>query len=108
MIVRFWSARASPAGGRAYVDHFRRRVLPALRRTPGHRGALLLRRRRGGEVEFTALTLWRSLAAVRAFAGRDVGRAVVEPTARAILHRFDKRVVHFDVVLRSPRRKGGR
>jgi len=59
-------------------------------------------------VEVTVLTLWRSLATVRDFAGRDVGRAIVEPEARAVLRRFDRRVAHFDVLLDSRRRKGGR
>jgi heme-degrading monooxygenase HmoA len=108
MILRSWSARATPAGARAYVAHVRRRVLPALRRLPGHHGALVLRRQRAGEVEITVLTLWRSLAAVRKFAGRNVARAVVEPDARALLRRFDTRVVHFDVMLSSSRPKGGR
>jgi len=108
MVLRSWSGRATPADARRYLGHFRRRVLPALRRLPGHRGALVLRRPRAGEVEVTVLTLWRSLAAVRDFAGRDVARAVVEPEAHAVLRRFDTRVTHFEVVLDSRRRKGGR
>ena len=108
MVLRSWSGRATPAGARRYLAHFRRRVLPALRRLPGHCGALVVRRRRAGEVEITVLTLWRSLAAVRDFAGRDVARAVVEPEARAVLRRFDTRVAHFEVLLDSRHRKGGR
>jgi hypothetical protein len=108
MLLRSWSGRTTPAGARNYLAHFRRRVLPALRRLPGHRGALVLRRRRAGEVEVTVLTFWRSLAAVRAFAGRDVARAVVEPEARAVLRRFDRRASHFEVLLDSRRGKGGR
>jgi heme-degrading monooxygenase HmoA len=108
MVLRSWSARATPVGARRYLSHFRRRVLPALRRLPGHCGALVLRHRRAGEVEITVLTLWRSLAAVRGFAGRDVARAVVEAEARAILRRFDTRVAHFEILLDSRSRKGGR
>lgn len=107
-LLRSWSGRTSPTGARSYLAHFRRRVLPALRRLPGYRGALVLRRRRSGDVEVTVLTFWRSLAAVRAFAGRDVTRAVVEPEARAVLRRFDRRAVHSEVLLDSRRGKGGR
>ena len=108
MVLRSWSGYATAAGARSYLSHFRRRVLPALRRLPGHRGVLVLRRCRDGEVEVRVLTLWRSLAAVRDFAGRDVGRAVVEPEARAVLRRFDTRVAHFEVLFDSRRHKKGR
>jgi hypothetical protein len=63
MVLRSWSGRATPVGARSYLTHFQRRVLPALRRLPGHCGALVLRRRRAGEVE-----LHRAHALV--FAGR--------------------------------------
>lgn len=78
-----------------------------LRRIPGHRGVLLLRRPRGGGVEMVVVTLWDSLAAIRAFAGRDITRAVVEPEARAVLTRFDTRAKHFELVLerRAQRRR---
>jgi heme-degrading monooxygenase HmoA len=108
VIVRAWSARATGRGARAYFAHARRRVLPALRRVGGHRGSLVLRRRRGGDVEIVVLTFWDSLAAIRAFAGPDLTRAVVEPEARAVLRRCDTRARHFEVVLEGRARPGGR
>jgi heme-degrading monooxygenase HmoA len=108
VIVRAWSARATGRGARAYVAHARRRVLPALRRIRGHRGALVLRRRRGREVEIVVLTFWDSFAAIRGFAGRDVTRAVVESEARAVLRRSDRRARHFELVVESRSRRGGR
>jgi hypothetical protein len=59
-------------------------------------------------VEVTVLTFWRSWAAVRTFAGRAVTRAVVEPEARAVLRRYDRRALHFEVLLDSRHSKGGR
>jgi heme-degrading monooxygenase HmoA len=100
-VVRSWSARATPAGARAYLEHFERAVHPALRRLAGHRGVLVLRRSEGGAVEITVLTLWTSLEAVQEFAGVDPSVAVVEPEARAALTTFDTRVVHFELVLRA-------
>ena len=100
-VVRSWSARATPPGAEAYVSHFRQTVLPALRRLPGHRGAMVLRRARAGEVEITVLTLWTSIAAVREFAGADESVAVVEPEARAVLTAFDARAEHFDLALHA-------
>jgi heme-degrading monooxygenase HmoA len=99
MLLRSWSARATPAGARAYLAHFRRRVLPELRRVPGFLGVVVLQRRHERRIEIVVLTRWSSLAAIRAFAGRDVTRAVVEPGARAVLRRFETRARHFDIVI---------
>jgi heme-degrading monooxygenase HmoA len=98
-IVRSWTARATPAGADDYLAHFQDAVLPALRRVPGHGGALVMRRRREHEVEITVLTLWASLAAIHEFAGPDATVAVVEPAARAVLQTFDERAEHFELVL---------
>jgi heme-degrading monooxygenase HmoA len=98
MIVRLWRGRAGAAGPRVYIEHFRRSVLPALERIDGFRGATLLREQQGGDVELLVLTRWASMDAIRAFAGKDIGRAVVEPEAVAALASFDERVHHYEIV----------
>ena len=100
-VARSWSARATPAGADAYLAHFRAAVLPALRETGGHRGALVLRRAEGDLVRITVLTLWESMVAVERFAGADVEAAVVEPAARSVLTDFDARVEHFELAFHS-------
>jgi len=98
MIVRTWRGRAAVANAEAYVDHFRNNVLPELHRIAGFRGASLLRKNRGSEVEYVVLSRWISMDAVRAFAGADVDKAVVEPQAVAALIDFDREVEHYLVV----------
>jgi heme-degrading monooxygenase HmoA len=98
MIIREWRGRASSSHADAYPTHFREKVIPELRRVPGFAGAQLARRRLGDKIEFLVLTRWRSMDAIRAFAGRDVETAVVEPGAVAALIEFDSRVRHYDVV----------
>lgn len=100
-VARSWSARATAAGAEAYLAHFQKAVLPALREIDGHRGALVLRRPEGDLVRITVLTLWESMAAVERFAGADAEAAVVEPAARAVLADFDPRVEHFELTLHS-------
>jgi heme-degrading monooxygenase HmoA len=100
-VVRSWSARATPAGVEAYLDHFRSAVLPALQRRPGHCGALVLRRSQDGLIRITVLTLWTSMAAVAEFAGADADAAVVEPAARDVLADYDTRVEHFELALHA-------
>jgi heme-degrading monooxygenase HmoA len=97
MIARTWRGRATAANAPAYVKHFTETVVPQLEVLPGHRGAYLLRRETGGEVELIALTLWESRAVIEAFAGKDIGRAHVEPRARAVLTSFDDFADHYDV-----------
>ena len=98
MVLREWRGRADPARADAYPKHFRDNVLPELRGIAGFAGAHLARRDLGGKVEFIVLTRWRSLDAIRAFAGDDIGKAVVEPGAIAALIDFDARVHHYDVL----------
>lgn len=99
MIARVWTARTTPARAPAYAAHLRTRVLPQLRALEGYAGASLLRRDADGEAELIVVTRWRSLDAVRAFAGDDLDAAVVEDEAAAVLSRFDTRVRHFEIVV---------
>ena len=97
MIGRIWHGWTAPENADAYEELLRSEVLPGIHRIEGYRGAQLLRREAGDEVEFVTLTLFDSLDAVRAFAGEDYEVAVVPPEARKLLARFDERSAHYDV-----------
>jgi heme-degrading monooxygenase HmoA len=98
MIIREWRARTSLAQAEAYPSHFRTKVLPDLSRSSGFAGAHLCRRRLGDGIEFLVLTRWKSMDAIRAFAGRAIDNAVVEPGAVAALIDFDAKVQHYEVI----------
>lgn len=70
-----------------------------LDRVPGYRGAKLLERADGDQIELIVITWWRTIEDVRAFAGPHVDRAVVADEAAALLERFDATVRHFDVTV---------
>jgi heme-degrading monooxygenase HmoA len=101
MIARLWSAQATPAHAPAYVDHLKAHVLPAVRKVDGYGGALLLEREASGMVELIVITWWRSLEAIRGFAGGDIEDAVVADEAAALLTRFDHRVRHYTLAVRD-------
>jgi heme-degrading monooxygenase HmoA len=101
MIARVWSARATAAQAPAYVEHLRSQVLPAVRRVDGYCGALLLERAAPEGVEILVLTFWRSLDAIRGFAGADLEGAVVAEEAAALLTHFDRRVRHYEVAVQE-------
>ena len=104
MIARLWRGAASGDNAALYRTHFAEAVLPHLRSLAGFGGAWLLQRQADGEAEFLAVTLWASTDAIEAFTGPDIGVAVVDPEARAVLQRADDFATHFEVVVaeRSP------
>ena len=98
MIIRVWTAHATLEGAEKTRARFVEHVLPEkLKPRAGYLGASLLRRSDGDEVELLLLTRWESLAAVRAFAGAEIDRAVVEDEAKVILTRYDSHVRHYEV-----------
>ncbi len=99
LIARIWSAQTTSAHAPAYAAHLQRHVLPELKGLEGYARALLLQRDVPEGVEILVITWWRSLAAIRGFAGADLERAVVSDEARAVLKKFDRRVRHYEVVV---------
>src|SRR5207244_12548361 len=97
-MLREGRGRADPGRAEAYPRHFRETVVPELRNVAGFVGAHLSRRSLGDQLEFLVLTRWQSLDSIRAFAGADIGKAVVEPGAAAALVEFDADVRHYEVV----------
>lgn len=100
MIVRHWQGLAHADTADAYLEHLRAETLPKLDALSGYLGAYVLRRDVAEGVEFIVLTLWDSLASIRAFAGDDYEAAVVPAEARRALARFDERAAHYVVVER--------
>ena len=98
MILREWRGRALSSSPAAYPDHFRGSVLPELQCVPGFLGATLGKRQVAGKVEFLVLTRWESFDAIKAFAGDEFGKAVVEPGAVAALVDFDATVQHYEII----------
>jgi antibiotic biosynthesis monooxygenase (ABM) superfamily enzyme len=99
MIVRLWHGWTTPANADGYERLLEEEIFRGIdnRGIPGYRGIELLRRPAGGEVEFVTVMRFDSLDAVRAFAGADYETAVVPPSARALLSRFDARSAHFEL-----------
>jgi heme-degrading monooxygenase HmoA len=99
MIARMWRGWAPASRADDYQRHYESEVAEHLREVPGFRGARLLRGRDGDEVLFTSITFFADLDAVRAFAGDEFDRAVVEEAARRALSRWDEKVSHHEVAL---------
>ena len=98
-VVRQWKGVVKPGRDGDYLRHLREETLPSLQRLAGFVSATVLRRDVDDGVEFEVMTAWRSLDAIKAFAGDDVTMAVVPPAAQAMMLRFDDRAVHYTVAL---------
>ena len=94
-------AYARPEKARAYRDHLAAVVLPGLRKLPGFMGLELGEVPRGDQIELLVISRWQSMEAIKAFAGADPNRAVVEPGAKAILTEYDDFVTHYEVTLEA-------
>ena len=99
MIIRQWRGFAAIEESDEYVDHFRRIVLPDLNRMQGYHEAYLLRRNLEDGIEFSVLTLWESMDAIRRFAGENTEMAVIAPEAEALLRAFDTTATHYEIVI---------
>ena len=100
MIARLWRGYAATAeNADRYQDFLQSQFLPSAHTIEGYRGATVLRRVVGNEIEFLTITRFETLDAIRAFAGEDAEAAHVAPYARTLLSHFDARCQHFEIVV---------
>ncbi len=94
-------AYATPEKVRAYREHLSAVLLPELRKLQGFQGLDLCETPRGDRVELLVISRWESIAAIKAFAGAEPDRAVVEPGAKAVLAEYDDFVTNYEVTLEA-------
>lgn len=100
MISRVWHGWTDPENADAYEELLRTEIFTVIaeRSISGYRGIHLLRREAGDEVEFVTIMWFDDMDAVRSFAGEEYEAAVVPPSARKLLSRFDGRSAHYSVI----------
>ena len=80
MIAREWKCTLPLRRRDGFLEHLHATGVAETSALPGYRGHLILERELPGEaVEVTLITCWTSLDAVKAFAGEDIGVAVLYP-----------------------------
>jgi heme-degrading monooxygenase HmoA len=99
MIGRIWHGWTTREDADAYQDMLNADVLPGIHKIKGYRGAYVLRREDGDEVEFMTMTIFDDMAAVKQFAGEDYTKPIVQGLAQRLLRRADSRVTHYDIVV---------
>ncbi len=99
MMARIWSGRTHESKAESYLSYLKKTGVKEYRSTKGNRGVYVLRRTIDGNVEFTLISLWDSMEAIRRFAGPDVERAVYYPEDKDFLLELEPKVSHFQVMV---------
>jgi heme-degrading monooxygenase HmoA len=97
MIARTWTGTVRTTDADRYADYIRETGFAEYGRTPGNRGAWLLRRDHDGTTEFITLSLWETVDAIRAFAGDDIEAAVLYPEDERYLIDGGTQIRHYEV-----------
>jgi heme-degrading monooxygenase HmoA len=95
LIARIWEGAVRKNDGDAYADYTQKTGIAGYATTPGNRGVWMLRRDIEDKTEFLMFTLWDSLDAVKAFAGKDYETAVFYPEDEHFLVERDLTSTHY-------------
>lgn len=99
MMARIWSGRTPESKADSYLSYLKKTGVKDYRSTKGNRGVYVFRRTVDGNAEFTLISLWDSMEAIRRFAGPDVDKAVYYPEDKDFLLELEPTVSHYQVMV---------
>lgn len=102
MIARFWHGMTTKEDGEAYLSYLNATGIPDYQNTPGNQGVYLMRRVEADRAHFLIMTLWDSVEAIQAFAGRDYEKARYYPKDEQFLLELEPDVQHYQVEAALP------
>ncbi len=98
MIARIWHGRTRAEKADDYLEYVKRTGIAAYGAVEGNRGQYILRKIDGDIADFTVLSFWESMDAVRAFAGPEPEKPRYYPEDEEFLLELEDEVAHYDVV----------
>jgi heme-degrading monooxygenase HmoA len=98
MIARIWRGATAADRAQDYLEYLKGTGLSDYTSTPGNHGVQVLMRTQGDRTDFTLISYWESLDAVKAFAGDDYETAVLYPEDDRFLIERDLKAAHYEVV----------
>lgn len=98
MIARVWKGITTQDNAEAYVDFLTTELVKELSKLPGFQKLQILKLVKEDRVEFTTQIFFDSLATIGQFAGNDYEKAHIPERAAKLLHSYDDRVNHYEVV----------
>jgi hypothetical protein len=98
MVARIWHGWTTPENSVEFENILGSKVFPEFEKgLPGYKGGQLLKSALKGEVEFTTILWFDSIASVEKFAGHDYETAHIDPLLQKLLLRYDVKSVHKEV-----------
>jgi heme-degrading monooxygenase HmoA len=97
MIARVWHGTTSKENQAAYLGYLTKTAKKEFKRLKGNAGALILVRESDEETEFLVISLWKSMSAIRKFAGKDPNKPVYYVGDIEYLLRLTSVVKHYKV-----------
>ena len=99
MIARQWVGETLESDADTYSKYLEETGVKEIKATKGNQGVWLMRRVREGRAEFVVISMWDSLASIKAFAGHEHERAVYYPEDKKFLLSLNPHVLHYEVLV---------
>jgi heme-degrading monooxygenase HmoA len=100
-IARVWRGVTSRSKRAEYLAYLKETGVNDIRKTPGNLGVTILVRDTKEGTEFLYISVWKSMSAIRRFAGDDVEKARYYPKDREFLLKLERKVKHYEVAFES-------
>ena len=99
VIARIWHGRTKTSKADEYYEYLKEAGIKKIQGITGNLGVQVLRRTDKEITEFTVISYWDSMDAIRRFAGNDVEKTHNLPKDPEYLLELEPTVKHYDVVL---------
>jgi heme-degrading monooxygenase HmoA len=96
MITRVWHGRTTVKQADSYLQFLLNNGTKEYRQTSGNISIKIWRKIEADCCHFYTVTEWKSLEAVKLFAGEDYEKAVYYPEDKGVLLEFEEKVRHYE------------
>lgn len=103
-VARVWHGRTPVAKADEYYAYLTEAGIKKIKAVPGNLGVQVFRRTTGDVTEFTVISYWEALDAIRRFAGDDIEKTHHLPKDAEYLLELEPTVKHHEVVLNEWKR----
>jgi heme-degrading monooxygenase HmoA len=104
VIARIWHGRTSATKADEYYEYLKEAGINKIEAIPGNLGVQIFRGTDGKVTDFTVISYWESLEAIRKFAGNDIEKTHSLPKDRQYLLEIEPKVRHYEVLLDNRKR----
>jgi heme-degrading monooxygenase HmoA len=104
VIARVWHGRTSVTKADEYYEYLKEAGIKKIEAIPGNLGVQVFRGTDGKVTDFTVISYWESLDAIRKFAGNDIEKTHSLPKDPEYLLEIEPKVKHYEVLLDNRKR----